>query len=182
MATEIEVTRVDEAAAQRLADATGKVTYLNQNPWLCMGQSRMTTDREEAVAWGESVAFVPTRESHLIRKLKNEWQALGEQQTGDHYDMPMPKLPRTDRERLIDTLPEPQLRVVRVLEYRGPQDKMEAFLAHSAVTPLEPFVAGGLEIVEQIRTTERLCRWCGGDHLLSQSEDECSANPHKGRY
>jgi hypothetical protein len=56
-------------------------------------------------------------------------------------------------------------------------------LANSWVTPETPQRVGkGGEIVEVIRTEERLCRWCGGEHLGACSEEECNGNPRKGKY
>jgi hypothetical protein len=86
--------------------------------------------------------------------------------------------------------PESQLRVVRVLEYRGPRSWIETTLHKSFVHENgprsgqtgPPHDQAHWEIVEQLRMTTRLCRWCGEDHLDRQSEVECGANPRKGRY
>jgi hypothetical protein len=66
--------------------------------------------------------------------------------------------------------PEPQLRVVRVLEYRGPRTALEAMLRRGNVSDEKPVTYNGVEIVEQIRMRTPLCRWCGEDHLDRESE------------
>ena len=211
MTHEIEVTKVDERAAQRLADATGRVVYMSNlgTGWVTW----MTTDRDEAVAWGEFVAFPPRlAQRDLERVLERAHRgpseqeveahrmggnlgelarrALEEPQAEDHCFRVGKQILDQElaRKRQLDELdPEPQLRVVRVLEYRGPQSWIEQTLGQSVVNPLEPYKTawgkdGAGEIVEQIRTTERLCRWCGGEHLGACSEDGCSANPAVSRH
>jgi hypothetical protein len=76
---------VDEQAAQRLADETGRIVYRGLHEVLISGPFVrggwvMTTDRDEAVAWGESQAFVPQRlrgrnerEQPRYDKQKNGW-------------------------------------------------------------------------------------------------------------
>ncbi len=177
MRTEIEITRVDEAAAQRLADATGKVVYLSMTEGgmympACLPCVRMTTDRGEAVGWGEFVAVAPQ---------PPYWHGLP-----PVVEVDLPHVWPWEKVSGADPEPEPQLRVVRVLEYRGPRAWVEKALANSFVSQTEPRSGrnpeGSWEIVEQIRTTERLCGWCGGEHLRVCSEDGCSANPAVERH
>jgi hypothetical protein len=60
----------------------------------------------------------------------------------------------------IEAAREPHVRVIRVLEYRGPKSWIERTLANSYVSETEPQSnranEGRWEIVEQIRTTEPL--------------------------
>jgi hypothetical protein len=186
---------VDEVSAQRLADETGRVTYLRTKitggpDCALLAPARLTTDREEAVGWGESVAFVPSKVQPVP-----EWRSYGLsnyrcvkcggsfasiQDVTRHWCIPTGK---SESVPLAD--PPEQLRVVRVLEYRGPRQAIEKILAESFVSPAEPksmFLVHSLEITELTRTKERLCRWCGSEHLGACSEEECSANPRKGRY
>jgi hypothetical protein len=205
----VTIERVTLGAAQELADECEKVVYVQSRASRRWGYAVMTTDRDEAVTWGQFTAIAPvlTEQQHDAEMLGANLRVLAEEAgLADAFmrtDLPRPPKgwwqrgeqtwvardalkPVDDDYMNREPDPEPQLRVVRVLELRGPREDMEDLLADAFVNPSKPrtfkWRKGMLEIVEQIRMRTLLCRWCGEDHLDRQSEDNCGANPRKGRY
>jgi hypothetical protein len=212
----ISVVQVNENSAQLLANETGKVVYLrgregyfgDLNEWM---RAEMTTDRQEAITWGQFTAIAPAMTEHqhdadmLGANLRVLAEETGMAPTFARWPVRQePHWPWTEEQALAEKLsleqaatvgkgymrpepdPEPQLRVVRVLEYRGPKKWIEQTLKNGFVKEENGCSGeqsgGHWEIVEQIRMCTRLCRWCGEDHMDRQSELECGANPRKGRY
>jgi hypothetical protein len=231
----ISVVQVNEDSAQLLANETGKIVYLRGregyfgelNEWM---RAEMTTDRQEAVAWGEFFAVPPVltdkqQDADMLgANLRVLAQSAEMTQTFARPDLPKPpkgwglkgeqtiqgidaindevmkpitqrtlkEFGQMSRDAFADAVskfepdPEPQLRVVRVLEYRGPRAWVEEVLRASDLDPENPLrqchPSGTGEIVEQIRMRTPLCRWCGEDHLDRESEVECQANPRRGKY
>jgi hypothetical protein len=153
--------RIAEERAQSLADETGKVAYLTTNG------TQITIDREIAKRWPDMVAIMPKVVARSMERIVGEVRDDALARLADAHHLggnlgmlakltvtEVPKIPTLDGK-------EPHVRVIRILEYRGPKSWIETNLATAYISQTEP--KSGVapngehwEIVEQIRTPEPL--------------------------
>jgi hypothetical protein len=150
--------RIAEERAQSLADETGKVAYLTTNG------TQITIDREIAKRWPDMVAIMPKVVARSMERIAGEVLDDSASRAADSHVLGgnlgvLAAL--TITENPISDKKEPHVRVVRILEYRGPKSWIETNLATAYISQTEP--KSGVapngehwEIVEQIRTTEAL--------------------------